>query len=42
MTEESLSYVCLIDHFHRIGGREMGRMRKAGGRVEANLHVVPS
>lgn len=42
MTEETLSYMYLIDYFHRLGKGEMGRLRKVGDRVEANLHVVPS
>lgn len=42
MTEETLSYVYLIEYFHRLGKGEMGRLRKVGNRVEANHHVVPS
>lgn len=41
MTEETLRYMYLIEHFHRLGKGERGKL-KVGDRVEANLHVVPS
>lgn len=42
MIEDTQSFVCLIEHLHRLEEGEDTGIRKGGDGVAASLHFVPS